>query len=61
MAAAQAMAEAVFPDSTAPLEGPLAALEQSTVAARRTEVRAGCAVRALHCSALPKTSHVAGL
>ena len=37
------MAEAVFPDSTATLEGPLAALEQSTVAARRAEVRAECA------------------
>jgi retinoblastoma-like protein 1 len=37
VAAAQAMAAAVFPDPAGQLEGPLAALEQSTVAARRVE------------------------
>ncbi len=63
MAAAQAMAEAVFPDSTAPMEGPLAALEQSTVAARRAEVRAGWAVRDLQmgCTAAPGNSDTHGL
>ena len=47
VAAAQAMAAAVFPDPAGQLEGPLAALELSTVAARRAEVGvlAGAATR----------------
>ena len=39
------MAEAVFPDCAAPLDAPLLALEQSTIAARRSEVQ-----RWLYCS-----------
>ena len=40
MAAAEGMAKAAFPDCPAPLDGPLLALEQSTTAARRSQVGA---------------------
>ena len=49
MEAAQGMAEAVFPDCAAPLDAPLLALEQSTIAARRSEVQRWHALHCLMC------------